>query len=87
MLAYKLGAPLLLFTDVFPGGRRGVVKHLSAPRKSNSEVGRSEGRRKMPIMTLPIKENVEHDSDLDAVSEGEDGGPHIKKKVLGAPRR
>jgi len=40
----------------------------------------------MPIMT-PIKENVEHNSDLDAVSEGEDGGPHIKKKVLRSAKK
>lgn len=41
----------------------------------------------MPIMTPPIKENVEHDSDLDAESEGEDGGPHIKKKVLRSAKK
>ena len=36
----------------------------------------------MPIMTPPIK-----DSDLDAESEGEDGGPHIKKKVLRSAKK
>ena len=41
----------------------------------------------MPIMTPPIKESVKHDSDLDAVSEGEDGGPHIKKKVLRSAKK
>ena len=41
----------------------------------------------MPIMTPPIKENAKHDSDLDAVSEGEDGGPHIKKKVLRSAKK
>jgi len=39
----------------------------------------------MPIMTPPI--NEKHDSDLDAVSEGEDGGPHIKKKVLRSAKK
>ena len=41
----------------------------------------------MPIMTPPITENVKHDSDLDAESEGEDGGPHIEKKVLRSAKR
>ena len=41
----------------------------------------------MPIMTPPIKENAKHDSDLDAESEGEDGGPHIKKKVLRSAKK
>ena len=41
----------------------------------------------MAIKTPPIKENVNHDSDLDAVSEGEDGGPHIKKKVLRSAKK
>ena len=41
----------------------------------------------MPIMTPPIKESVKHDSDLDAVSEGEDGGPHIKKKMLRSAKK
>ena len=36
----------------------------------------------MPIMTPPIK-----DSDLDAESEGEDGGLHIKKKVLRSAKK
>merc|ERR1719495_1704427 len=36
-------------------------------------------------MTPPI--NEEHDSDLDAESEGEDGGPHIKKKVLRSAKK
>ena len=40
----------------------------------------------MPIMTPPFKENVKH-SDLDAVSEGEDGGPRIKKKVLRSAKK
>ena len=40
----------------------------------------------MAIMTPPIKENVKHDSDLDAVSEGEDGGPHIKKVLRSAKK-
>merc|ERR1719495_1625453 len=37
-------------------------------------------------MTSPIKENVKH-SDLDAVSEGKDSGPHIKKKVLRSAKK
>ena len=41
----------------------------------------------MPIMTPPITENVKHDSDLDAESEGEDGGPHIRKKVLRSAKK
>ena len=41
----------------------------------------------MAIMTPPIKENVKHDSDLDAVSEGEDGGPRIKKKMLRSAKK
>ena len=61
---------------MFPSELRGAVKHSPAPRKSNSEVGRIKGR--MPIAMLFFKENVKH---LDAVSEGEEGGPRIKKKV------
>ena len=41
----------------------------------------------MPIMTPPIKENAKHDSDLDAESEGEDGGPRIRKKVLRSAKK
>ena len=41
----------------------------------------------MPIMTPPIKENAKHDSDLVAESGGEDGGPHIEKKVLRSAKR
>ena len=36
------------------GGQRGAVKHPAAPRKSKSKVGRSKGRRKMPITTPPF---------------------------------
>merc|ERR1719447_2244898 len=35
----------------------------------------------------PIKENVKHDPDLDAVSEGEEGAPRIKKKVLRSAKK
>merc|ERR1719268_333692 len=38
-------------------------------------------------MTPPIKDNVKHNSDLDAESEGEDGDPHIKKKVLRSAKK